>query len=162
LPVHVTSRCSTGAAPSRRGSASVPAHSGFLSSVSWASPLPGQPTTLGSPSIALEPRRRLRIALSGESAIGRIIFRQVVAYQPLFLLSNTRYSETRYLIHGRLDWRGAPRISSRAIFAPFDNICGPDGAHRFFEYGFARVRYIQQHPQDAVIKLAQEGTLFTQ
>jgi len=50
----------------------------------------------------------------------------------------------------------------RVILAPFDNIGGPDGADGFFQYRPAWLRYIQQRPQDAVVKLAQERALFSQ
>jgi len=50
----------------------------------------------------------------------------------------------------------------RVILAPFDNIGGPDGADGFFQYRPAWLRYIQQHPQDAVVKLAHGRSPFSQ
>ena len=50
----------------------------------------------------------------------------------------------------------------RVIQGPFDNIGGPDGVNGFFQYRPARLVYIQQHPEDAVVKLAQERTAFSQ
>lgn len=48
------------------------------------------------------------------------------------------------------------------IVAPFDNVGGPDGVDCFFQYRPAWLGYIQQHPQDVAIKLAQERALFSQ